>query len=416
MRIPKIASRDQKQANYRHLVMDMTWYGLAIPATDRFLSIYAIRLGADANQLTWLAALPALMLLISATWGTWWVKRYTDSGKSVLWPGFGQRLTFLLPALTPFMPHNFQIPWLILSLTLPAVTQGISSVAFLVMFREAIDDESVPSLLGHRSLALNITVGLSGLALGVWLEHITFPLNYQLMFVTAFAITLISLWHLSRIRVTPKAVPAPQTERRPSQSPWRSPGFQTVAFIIVLTHLTFFSVRALIPLHLVNNLGAGEEFVSLFTLAELVGGGLITFFAKGIVKRLGNRGTIAFAMMGTGLGALLISATHNLALTLLASAITGATWTLVANGIFAFFTEKTPVNDLVPYTTAYNQIVFVAMFIGPMVGQLLNNLGLSLVMVILAGAVLRVAAGVLTQAHPRLWVARAMQLTSSILS
>lgn len=179
--------RTVEQANYYHLVMDIAWFGLALPATTRFLSVYAIHLGADVTVLTWLASLPAFILLFAASLGNWWMRRHSSSASAVFWPALGFRLAFLLPALTPFLPANFQSIWLILSLALPALPQGLASVAFLVMFREAVDDKQVPPLLSRRSLALNMAVGLSGLALGAWLERAPFPFNYQAMFLLAFA-------------------------------------------------------------------------------------------------------------------------------------------------------------------------------------------------------------------------------------
>jgi MFS family permease len=408
MAIVKAAPQNQERANYHHLVMDVSWYGLALPATDRFLSVYAIHLGADANQLTWLASLPALMLLFSASLGSWWVRRYTDSAKAVFWPGIGLRLIFLLPALTPFMPHNFQITWLILSLAVPAVPQGIASVSFLVMFREAVNEKLVSPLLSSRFLALNIAVGLSGLALGVWLEHIAFPVNYQLMFVTAFVLTLISMWHITRIRVLPTLVSPPQQTHASGVSPWRSPAFQTVAFIVVLTHLTFFSIRPLIPLHLVSNMGANEGFISLFALAELAAGAAVTLVVRRIVDRIGNRSMIAAAMTGVGLSGLIIATADNLSVTLLAAALGGASWTAVAIGAFAFFSESTPIEAKASYTTAYNQVVFLAMFLGPMIGNVLSGNGMPLVTIILVGALLRILAGLLTHTHPRSWMGKAL--------
>jgi MFS family permease len=413
MHTQKTTPNNQEQANYHHLVMDIVWFGLALPATDRFLSVYAIHIGADANQLTWLASLPALILLLSASLGNWWVNRYGDSVKAVFWPGVGFRLIFLLPALTPFMPRNFQLTWIILSLAIPAIPQGIASVSFLVMFREAVHGELVPPLLSSRLLRLNIAVALSGLALGVWLEHIAFPLNYQLMFLTAFALTLISLWHLTRIRVLPALVARPE-QTTPKVNPWRTPAFQTVSFIIVLTHITFFSIRPLIPLHLVNDLGASEGFISLSALAELAAGAVITLVARPIVDRIGNRSMVASAMTGVGISALLYALAPDLGVTLLAAAVGGASWTLVAIGVFAFFSESTPTETKAAYTTAYNQVVFLAMFLGPIIGKLLSVAGLPLVTIIMIGAVLRLLAGMLTHMHPRTWVIRAMQMSSSM--
>ncbi len=404
------APQTQERANFHHLVADIAWFGLALPATTRFLSVYAIRMGADANQLTWLASLPSLILLFSASLSAYWMRRFTNSVDATTLPGLGFRLQFLLPALTPFMPTAFQPTWLILSLVIPAVPQGIASVAFLVMFREAVDEKTVPSLLSRRMMALNIAVALSGLALGLWLEKVPFPFNYQAMFVVAFIMALISLYHVMRVRVQPVVEREPQQNSGLSTlGAWRTPAFQSVAFITGLTHLTFFSVTALIPLHLVKNLNATESFMGLFALAELGAGALAAMFTRQIVEQIGNRAMIAVAMVGTAVSVLLIAVASNLYVTLVASALTGASWTAVGIGLFAYFSEMTPNENKTSYTTAYTQAIFIAMFIGPIIGKTLNNLGASLVMVLIIGAGLRLVAAILTQMHLREWVARARQ-------
>jgi hypothetical protein len=59
-----------------------------------------------------------------------------------------------------------------------------------------------------------------------------------------------------------------------------------------------------------------------------------------------------------------------------------------------------------PFTMAYNQAIFIAMIIGPLVGQMLASHNKSLVIVLAAGAALRVGAGLLTYTHPRAWFGR----------
>lgn len=90
-----------EQSNFHHFVLDIAWFGLALAATTRFLSVYAIRLGATPVDLGWISSLPALVLIISAALGGWWMRRYGDPVKALFMPGLGYRLMFLLPALVP---------------------------------------------------------------------------------------------------------------------------------------------------------------------------------------------------------------------------------------------------------------------------------------------------------------------------
>lgn len=409
MRRATARSQSDHQLNFHHLVMDVVWFGLALPALSRFLSVYAIRLGADANELSLITSLPAILLLLAASISSWWISRFSDTRQALFLPSLGYRLAFLLPALTPFMPPEFQVTWLIVSLTLPAVPQGLASVAFLMLMREAVDERQMPALLSRRSLALNVTVGLSGLGLGIWLEKAPFPLNYQVMFVLAFVLVLGSFWHVMRVRLQP--VPsAPKAAARAGGNPWRSPLFMRVGIVNALMHLSFFSISALLPLHLVNNLRASESFMSIFGLAELTAGAVVALVATRIVQLTGNRSLVGLSIVGTSVGALLIALAPDLHLTLLAAAINGASWTLAGIGLFSYFSESTPLEHRAWYTTAYTQIIFLAQFFGPMIGSSLSRWGVSLVTIIVVGAALRLLAGLIIQSHMPAWFKRRLHL------
>lgn len=405
MRVLQLKNKSAVHPNFHHLVQDIVWFGLALPATTRFLSVYAVRVGAGPEELSWLTSLPAILILLAATMSRWWMKRYPSTIQALFWPSFGFRLTFLLPALTPFFPPEWQPAWLIVSLALPALPQGIASVLFLVMMREAVDDREVTPLLSRRSLALNITVGLSGLMLGVWLDMVPFPFNYQAMFLLAFVLALVSLWHVMQIRVQPLVVLPRLTEAPVSgRNPWRTPAFLQVGFIAGIMHLAFFSVLPLTPLYLVVNMGATEGFMAIFALFELSAGALASTITGRVIERIGARNVIALGMLGTAAGAAVIAFAPHLYWTLPAAAFLGGAWTAAGIGLFAYFTESTPQEDKTPFTTAYLQVVYLAVFLAPMVGMLLSNTGINLVAIILFGAVLRGIAALLIQ--PRIFAVR----------
>lgn len=408
MRLAIPRSQSQEQSNFRHLVMDIVWFGLAFPALGRFLSVYAIHLGADADDLSLMTSLPALLLLGTASMSSWWMSRFRNTQRALFWPALGFRLQFLLPALTPLMPANFQVIWLILCLVLPAIPQGLSSVIFLVLMRESVSDPQMPPLLSRRSLALNVTVGLSGLGLGFWLEKAPFPFNYQAMYVVAFALVLVSFWHVMQIRL----LPVPKVKSLTSSNPWRSPAFRRVGAVNGLMHLSFFSISALVPLHLVTNLGASEGFLSIFALSELTAGALVALVASRIVRYTGNRALVGMSIVGTAMSALIIALSPHLNVTLLAAALNGASWTLAGIGLFSYFSQSTPIEHRAPYTTAYTQIIFVAQFFGPMIGSSLSRWDVDLVSILLIGAALRLLSGMLIQSHLPAWFKRTFRLAS----
>lgn len=382
-----------ERANYHHLIMEVSWFGLALAATSRFLSVFAIRLGATPAEIGWITALPFIVLLFSTTLSTRWRSYFPDSIKAIFWPSLGFRFVFLFPALTPLFPPSMQAPWLIVSAALAALPQGISSTIFVSMLREAVPEERLTSLISRRNVGMNIALAIAALGFGFWLELAPFPMNYQVMFLAAFVLGLIS--HLQLLRIKVKPMPVTCTRVQSTAKPLQSPLFQKVVFIGVIIHIGFFAVLPVTPLHLVESLGAAEGFMALFGLAEIGSAAIIALFTSRIVMKIGHRKMVGLAMAGTAGSALILATASSLPITLLAGILSGASWTAATIGLFGMFTESThdvANADMTRYATVYHQLLFVAAFVGPLIGSSLANSGLALPLVMMLGVMLRVLA------------------------
>jgi MFS family permease len=387
-------STDIERANFHHLVLEVAWFGLALAATSRFLAVFAIRLGATPAELGWITALPYIVLLGSTALSTRWRSKFPDSIRAIFWPSLGFRFVFLFPALTPLFPTHLQPAWLILSAALAALPQGISSTIFVSVLKEAIPEDRLTPLISRRTVGMNLALGLAALAFGFWLELAPFPMNYQVMFLAAFALALISQIQLMRVRVKPMPI-VQRREGETSAPPLQSTAFQKTLFIGVIIHIGFFAILPVTPLYLVQSLGAAEGFMALFGIAEIGSAATIALFTSRIAKKIGHRKMVGFSMVGTATAALIMALAHNLPITLIAGAISGACWTAATVGLFGTFVESThdvPNTDMTRYATIYHQLIFIAAFIGPMIGSNLANSGINLMLVMLVGVALRLLA------------------------
>ena len=384
-----------ERSNFNHLVMDIAWFGLALATTSRFLSVYAIRLGGTPADLGWLTAFPALILLISATFSGWWQQHFPNAIKALFLPGLGHRFVFLLPAAAPLLPPDWQPFWLILAASLPAIPQGVANVTFFVMMRETIPDGVMTRLLSVRSLAMNICVGVSALACGLWLEKAAFPINYQVMYAVAFLFALASLIHLTKLRVI---LPTPIAVRHelPFKA-WRASSFRRVAFTAAVIHVAFFTIVPVTPIYLVKHHGAAEGFIALFGMIELAAGATMALLTPKIVAHIGNRAMIALAMGGTALAALTIALVPGLYFTLIGAAISGAAWTAATIGLFGYFMSSTASDQMTTHSAAYNQVIGLATFVGPLIGSTLAEGGMTLLYVMVIGAGCRLIAAPLVE-------------------
>lgn len=390
-----------ERANFYHLVADVAWFGLALAATSRFLTIFAIRLGATPLDLGLLTALPGLVLLLSTGLSGWWRKRHANSIRAMILPSFGFRLVFLLPAFAPFFPKESQVMWLILAAALPAIPQGVAGAIFLTIMRESISDNLINRLNSRRTLALNICVAVAAVAFGVLLQVLPFPTNYQVMFVIAFLFTIVSMLHVLRVKilfptVSAASSPVPDLPQVSHGRVWGVPSFQASAFITLVTHLAFFSVVAVVPLLLVKRFNADESFMAWFGLVELLAGAFISSFVDRIINKVGARPVIAVAMVGTMVATLTFMLAPSLPVTLIGAAVSGASWSAASVGVLGFFFQSMPSDCVQKGTIAYQQVVALGLFIGPMLGSTLANSGINLIVVLGIGAALRLSAAMLT--------------------
>ncbi|MBK8020673.1 MAG: MFS transporter [Chloroflexi bacterium] len=402
MNAPVVELEKTEHRNYTHLIYDMAWFGLALAATSRFLSVYAIRLGATPVDLGWISSAPALVLMLSASAAGLYIRRFRVPHDALIVPGIIFRLLFLLPVFAPLLPRPLQPLWLIASVTLPAFAQGVAGVAFLIAMRQSVRADHMTSLLGRRALALNAAIAVGALGFGLLLEQVVFPTNYQVMFLTAFGFALVSMWHVSRVHHLSEIYP-PQSEpvetKRRRLSIWRNPRFRSIALVTAVVHLSFFAIVPITPLFLVERLGADEGFMAIFGMLELFAGALMSVLATRIINRIGTASTIAIAMVGTALAAFIIALSPSLPFTLIAAFLSGGSWTAAASvGLMSLYMKPIDGESSTAVSTGVHQAIGLSMFIGPMVGSLMANQGIDLLTIIMLGAGLRLAAAAFLQA------------------
>jgi MFS family permease len=404
MRLPEAK---QERLNYFHLVGEIFWFGLAFSATNRFLPVFALRLDATPFEVGLLTALPGLFLLIGTALSGWWRTHFKTTMKALYIPSFLFRLVFILPFFAPFLPQPLQVPWIIASAVLPAIPQGIAGALFVVMMRESMNDGRLPNLWSRRLVSLNIALAGSTLIYGYLLEWLPFPLGYQVMFLVAFLFALISFLQVMQTRAlyfadhtrqeqADAASNTPVIRRLSYKQMWRTPECWSIVFVVFATHLAFFSVQPMIQVHIVNNLGATEEFIAWFGLVELLAAAAAGLFADRIMARIGARQLVAATIAATGVSVLIAALAPSRNLTLIHAAISGAAWTAASVAFFGFLMERTAAQNMQGMTMIFNQIVGLGQFSGSMLGSALAGSGLYLGIILAMGSVLRLGSAFLT--------------------
>jgi MFS family permease len=195
--------------------------------------------------------------------------------------------------------------------------------------------------------------------------------------------------HFRRVKITP--APGPTAAPQRAGSPWRSPAFVRVAVAALLCYLAFYSVRAIIPLRLVEQLGATEGFMAVYGFVKLAAAVGIAVVVARMGTRLGNRRLLVVAMLAMALEAFILATAASLYQVLFAAALGGASWTVTSIALYGLLADNTPSDSSM--SSAFNQTTYAATIAGPMLGSLLAAVSGSLISVLLIGAVIRLLAG-----------------------
>ena len=280
----------QTEANIRHLVWEIGWFGVAWGTLMSFLQVYVVRLGASSLLVGALTYGPALVGIFWQLPAARMIMRAGHRMRWVIGAGFFYRLVFLLVALLPFVLLRGRAEVTAGIWVLQALPATVSNIAFLSMLADAVPSDRMTQVVGWRIAGFGLANTLSTLLGGRLLQLLPFPLNYQVLFMIGFAASLASWWHVHRIHV-PDREPD-RSERRPllreMSRALRYPRFGRFLLAVGALQLALGMIAPLLPLYWVRRLGATDGQISIvmtvFSGAMVVG----SLTMRRLVSRIGR--------------------------------------------------------------------------------------------------------------------------------
>lgn len=394
----------EHEANFRHLVWDMAWFGVHSGTTIAFIVIYATRLGASGEQVGLINAMPAIVALIfSLPASTWLQKRSTRS--SVFWSSLFFRIFYIAPVLFPFFfGSSAQIWAIILMLLLMNIPGTVLMVGFNALFAEAVPPEWRGYVAGLRNAVYALCATITTLISGVVLTRFSIPTGYQIVFAIGFIGAMISSYHLWFVRPSPAyemVVSTSQPAKGGSlkRRLWdslhldvlRGP-FRVTALLLLFFHFTQYLGIPVFPLWMVNELHFSDQTISLGTSIF----NIFLFFAslqyEKIAFRLGNKILMGLSVIGLGVYPILLSVSWTLPVFILTSLIGGANLAMLNGTLYNYLLEKVPAHDRPAHLAWYSLVLNAAILLGSMIGPGLGvRIGLGTALLVYAA--LRVLAG-----------------------
>jgi MFS family permease len=363
----------QVEANIRHLVGDIAWFGVTWGSIVAFLQVYTVRLGASSllvGAITYGPALVAIFLQIPAG------RLMQRVGYRMRWAiatGLAYRLFFLTVALLPFFIMRGRAEATALVWVLSSCASSFSNVAFLSMMADAVPANRLQQMVGLRIAAFGLVNTITTLAAGPLLQRLPFPLNYQILFLIGFAGSMVSWWHVRRIHV-PEA-PA-LTEQQPAfwremRGIFRFPGYVRFVVPVFFLQLALGMMSPLLPLYWVRTLGATDGQVSL-VLSMAMGTMVISsLLMRRMVGRVGRERALAIGGAGYMLYPLLTSLTTSVWWLIPWAALAGLFNAAITVNLFDNLVSVTPVVDRSNYIAVHSTIQNGALFLGPIIGGVL---------------------------------------------
>jgi MFS family permease len=271
---PENATPVQKQ-NFLKVQIDGIGIGLATAAAP-FLPVFLTRLGATNFEVGLLTAMPAATGLFFAIL----VGRFLQSRRQVVpWYSGVRFLVVLCYALTGLAPFIVPKEYLVLAVLLiwaaATLPQTVVSVAFSVVMNAVAGPQHRYDLMSRRWTILGLATAITVAIAGQVLDRLSFPINYQLVFMGLSVGGLLSYAYSSRIEL-PDVAPPP---RRPGQSlSQRFKGYVSLirsqpAFVsFTAKRFVYLSGAALgaplFPLYFVREVHATDAWIGIINTAQ----------------------------------------------------------------------------------------------------------------------------------------------------
>lgn len=422
-----------QRANFRHLYVDIFWYGILAGSTIAFLSIYVARLGGNSFQISLLTAIPAMTnLFLSLPAGRWLEKQ--DLLGAAIRTLYIHRLGYLLLFVLPwFFTPRWEI-WAIVLITLAMYIPGTAqAISFNSLFAAAVPAYWRAEVVGRRYAIQAFGISATSLICGQILERIAFPLNYQIVFAIGGIAGMLSAWAVARIRMEAKN--APETESHMEQagsslagastakdeaeqplSPKGKEARQSTSFFGYLSHslrldllrtsfgsfmgayLFFYLVQyvpiPLFPLMLVRVIHLNDTEISLANALFYISMFIGSLWISRLSQRYGHRRVLVFSGGTIFVFPLIYALARGAGAIWFNNLIGGVIWAGVNNATINRLMERVPENDRPAHMAMHNLVMNLGMLSGSLLGPALGEtFGLREAMLI--ATALRIVGGVL---------------------
>ncbi len=402
--------------NAWNLYADIAWFGILSGVASAFLAVFVIRLGGSDTHVGLLSSLPALITIFASLPGSRLVEREKKPLSVLLISAFLHRSGYLAIALVPFFLATNRADAIVVLVALLTIPVATANIAFTTMFGKAVAPENRARVVAVRNVWVGITSTLTAFFGGKFLDQVLFPINYQILFLIAFAGSMLSQYYLARIRlpaetstVSARARSATGGARAFLATLRGNRKYTRFAFASFIFHWGLFFPVPLYSIYWVRVLEASDGWIGAFSM--VASATTIVFYPlwSRMTTRRGNHPAIVLATAGLALYPLMTAFSPNVEWILFVSFVGGVFTAGYGLGFFNGLLEVCPEQNRARYIAVYNVLVNIAAFVAPILATSLTLI-FGIHAMLLLGATLR-ALGALA-----FWLQRDRRINSASIA
>jgi MFS family permease len=365
--------------NWRLVQLDSVFIGV-VNASGTFLPVFLLRLGASANDVGLLTALPALTAFaLAIPFGRWLQRRrnivpWYSRLRLAAWSSYA-----IMAAVAALLPRESAIPVL---LAVWAIA-SLPSTAALVGFAMVMDGAAGPGgrfdLLGRRWAIAGVVAAVAVALGGQLLSAFPFPMNFEILLVIVALAGVGSYFQSSRL-VIPDQVPLRVAPRAPVRESvaglWRLivanrpfVRFELRGFVYVASiGLTM----PVLPLFYVHEVGAPDAWIGVIGSAGSAGSVLGYLVARQLARRRGATMTLLPSLLVAALAPAVLYAIAWLPGVAAIAFVAGVAGAGAQLALFDQMLRTIPAEHGVTFSSVDQSLSNAAIMIAPVVGGLLT--------------------------------------------
>jgi MFS family permease len=375
---PEGATPTQKK-NFYNVQMDAVGVGLASAAAP-FLPVFLTRLGATNFQVSLLTAMPAFTGLFLAIA----VGRFLSRRNVVPWFSRARLLIISCYALTGVLswivPNQHAVPAVLAIWAMATIPQTMVSVAFSVVMNAVAGPGGRYLLMSRRWSILGLTSAITVTVAGQILNRLSFPTNYQLVFIGLAVGGLISFYFSSHIEL-PDVTPMPRAAGLSLSQRFRSYAnlIRTERAFVSFTIKRFVYLSGatlaapLFPIYYVREVQATDAWIgvinSIQTAVMLMG--YIVWARQG--KNRGSRFVLLWTTLGLALYPALVASTHRVQWIALYAGLAGIFQAGLDLVFFDELMKTVPVQHSATFVSLAQSLQYLSAAAAPLLGTLLAS-------------------------------------------